>query len=400
MTDEQHRKGDEGAGAFDPTTEAIRFLDDDDATGEQPPLRFASDDLPHWSNPPTGEMPRVSPEDPTQDLQAWSSFATAPVWREDSAPDEFDHIADLTSEVPLRISTQDRRAEEFFAEPEPEPLTGKVTSISSRQRTTPPGTGTRRPDHELPVAPMGGGPRNIPVAIGVGVALAAVALALFKAGPKYTMILVVVALVAAVVEFYDALRRAKYQPATLLGIAATAAMPLAAYHEGTSGMVLVGVLAVIGSLAWFVLVDPDNRSTSNVAVTVLGVAWVGGLGSFAALIVAIPPTVNLTHKVAHPGIGVLLAVVCATVAQDVFALAGGSVIGRSPLAPKISPNKTVEGLICGMTAAVVVPVLLSNWLEPWKNHWTNAAYLGLAVAVLDATRIINCFRLLKFQPLS
>ena len=56
-------------------------------------LSFGASDtgpLPHWTEPPTGEMPRTlistSSPDSTDDLDVWSSFAgKAPVWRDDSS---------------------------------------------------------------------------------------------------------------------------------------------------------------------------------------------------------------------------------------------------------------------------------------------------------------------------
>ena len=68
-----------GGPLFGATTEqpAVGF---DDDKGE--PLSFGSDDsgaLPHWTDPPTGEVPRIdaaeAAPDPTEDVDVWSSFA-------------------------------------------------------------------------------------------------------------------------------------------------------------------------------------------------------------------------------------------------------------------------------------------------------------------------------------
>jgi phosphatidate cytidylyltransferase len=383
----------------DPTGQALRFIDSgvgegtsgfSGAAGEAP-LRFAaSDDLPHWSSPPTGELPSaLSREASSDDLDAWSSFATAPVWREDASADEFDHIADLTTETPMRIGGSGDDEDFFVGFDEPAvPVPGpevspaaKVTSISSRQRTVPPGTG-RRADPQ----PLNGvrgthgthaAPRDMRLAIGVGVGLALATLVLLWAGPRYAVALVVAAVVVAVIELYDGMRRAKFQPAALLGIVAVAVLPVAAYNEGPRGQLLVVVLAMAASLLWFVFVDTENRPTVNLAVTMAGVLWVGLLGSFAGSILSLR---DATAGNANDGVGILLACIVATVAHDVAALVGGSMLGRSPMAPRISPAKTWEGLICGVVAAIAAPVLLSNWLHPWDTEWTNALWLGIVVA--------------------
>ncbi len=48
----------------------------------------------------------------------------------------------------------------------------------------------------------------------------------------------------------------------------------------------------------------------------------------------------------------LIDVLVGTFLGDTAAYLGGRVFGRRPLAPAISPNKTVEGLFCGMLIAV------------------------------------------------
>src|SRR4051794_24777957 len=55
-------------------------------SGDESPLRFEPDDtgpLPHWTEPPTGEVPRIFADDAV-DIDEWAASATqAPVWRED-----------------------------------------------------------------------------------------------------------------------------------------------------------------------------------------------------------------------------------------------------------------------------------------------------------------------------
>jgi phosphatidate cytidylyltransferase len=111
--------------------------------------------------------------------------------------------------------------------------------------------------------------------------------------------------------------------------------------------------------------------TINSAVTLLAVLHVGVLGSFAALILGLPD-----------GVGILIGVVLAVVANDVGALAVGQTVGRAPLAPDISPNKTLEGLLGGGIASVVVSLLFLagiGHLTPWDGR--SALLLGLVVAV-------------------
>jgi phosphatidate cytidylyltransferase len=64
----------------------------------------------------------------------------------------------------------------------------------------------------------------------------------------------------------------------------------------------------------------------------------------------------------------------------VGALAIGSWLGRRPLAPQVSPNKTWEGLIGGAVVAVALSAAVTGQVHPWTVP--KAALLGLVVAVV------------------
>jgi phosphatidate cytidylyltransferase len=105
----------------------------------------------------------------------------------------------------------------------------------------------------------------------------------------------------------------------------------------------------------------------------LGIGWVALLGSSAGLILA-PATFLHGH-----GVAIFLGLVLATAGYDVGGLAVGSLLGRHKLAPRVSPNKTWEGLIGGMAVALVLAVAVIARIHPW--HMTSALWLGAVVAV-------------------
>ena len=79
-----------GGPLFGATTEQPAIGFDDEPAPE--PLCFGSDDtgpMPHWTEPPTGEMPRIAAAeatpDPTDDLDVWSSFAGAATAADEAA---------------------------------------------------------------------------------------------------------------------------------------------------------------------------------------------------------------------------------------------------------------------------------------------------------------------------
>jgi phosphatidate cytidylyltransferase len=74
-----------------------------------------------------------------------------------------------------------------------------------------------------------------------------------------------------------------------------------------------------------------------------------------------------------------------TAACDGFSQVVGQMVGRHPLAPKVSPAKTVEGLIGGLVAGVVVALLVRGLLVDTAPVRTAilALFVGLAGLIGD-----------------
>ena len=210
------------------------------------------------------------------------------------------------------------------------------------------------------VSTAGTAGRDMRVAVGSGVLLGAIALACFAAGTVASMVIVCVVVLLAAAEAFAAFRRAQYHPATLLGLVAVLSLLLETYNKGVAALPLVLVLLVAGSFVWYLArVEPAAEPVSGISSTVFVFVWVGGFGSFAALLL----NPNLFPD--RHGIAFVLAAVIVTVADDVASLLVGSAMGRHPLAPSISPNKSWEGLIGGAVAAIIVSVVVVHFIHPW-----------------------------------
>jgi phosphatidate cytidylyltransferase len=208
-------------------------------------------------------------------------------------------------------------------------------------------------------------------AVATAVGLLVVALVLFSVGPAATMILVFAVVVLCAAELFGALQRGGYQPATLLGLVASGSLVLGAYWKGEAALPLILALTAVFTLLWYLVGVTRTAPTMNAGVTVLAVAQVGLLGSFAALILTLPN-----------GVGVLIGVILATAANDIGALIVGQQMGGARVAPVVSPNKTVAGMVGGAIFAVIVSVLVLGMvlnLTPWDVG--SAAALGVLVSV-------------------
>jgi phosphatidate cytidylyltransferase len=159
-----------------------------------------------------------------------------------------------------------------------------------------------------------------------------------------------------------------WRPVALIGFAAVVAMVLVA-RTGNAGHVLEVGMAAVPVVVLAVMMSDRRRPTVAIAGTLLGIYWVGFAFAHAELLRELP----------H-GNGVFLDVLIGTFVGDTGAYFGGRLFGRRPLAPAISPNKTVEGLFCGMLFAVLA-VFLAGLYQTWLSQG-HALLLGVGVAAL------------------
>jgi phosphatidate cytidylyltransferase len=159
-----------------------------------------------------------------------------------------------------------------------------------------------------------------------------------------------------------------WRPVKLAGFLALGGLTLAAL-EGGERQVLLALVAFVPLMFLLALAMPrrdDAPLTDGMAITVLGVVWIGMAIAHAVLLRDLP----------H-GDGIVVDVLVGTFVGDTGAYVGGRWFGTRPLAPRISPNKTVEGLLIGFLTAV-----LATWAaglyQDWLSHG-HALILGAAI---------------------
>jgi phosphatidate cytidylyltransferase len=168
-------------------------------------------------------------------------------------------------------------------------------------------------------------------------------------------------------ELYRMLHR--WKPATAAGLAALAGMVLAARFGGQFQVLLV-LVAAVPAVFFLVLMRRERvNATVSIAGTLLGIYWIGLAFAHAELL----------RELQHVG-AILIDVLVGTFLGDTAAYLGGRAFGRRPLAPSISPSKTVEGLICGMLVAFVSVLVAGTFQATWFTT-QHALILGLGVAI-------------------
>ncbi|MCJ7670841.1 MAG: phosphatidate cytidylyltransferase, partial [Acidimicrobiia bacterium] len=202
--------------------------------------------------------------------------------------------------------------------------------------------------------------------------VAVIGLAAFAAGRPAATFLVTVLVGACAFELYEAFRRAGYHTATVIGLLGCLAIVPVAYNQGERGIVMVAVLVIMFTFFWYLFEVVHARPTVNIALTLLVFCWIGVLCSFAGMLLAPDPG----------GRGLLLGVVVCVVGADVVAYFVGRAVGSTPLLPHVSPSKTVEGLIGGTIAAIVLGGMVGALLHPWADKGILAGIgLGIVVAI-------------------
>jgi len=349
----------------------------DPAEVRRPPVAGAPPELPHWTEPATGEVPAVvsggaaggEPAD-SEDMDAWSGFARGGARWRDHPRDWDDADFDDATELGVTSLIEEDEEDEILG---PEAIALEDPIVPAWTAEAPPG-GRHRP---VPPETTPPGPRGGLVGTGTrvvtGVAVGLLALLLLKAGPPPALAMATIVSVLAAAEAFGALRRAGYRPAALLGLVATVSAMVGAYVKGETALPLVVALTTVFCLLWYLTGVVRARPIRNIGATLLGFLWVGFLASYAGLLLQ-PGAYPNRHGEAY-----LLGALIAAVAYDVGGFAVGSRIGRHPLAPEVSPNKTVEGLVAGMLACLLASALITSQIHPWTFH--EAVALGLVAAV-------------------
>ncbi len=169
-------------------------------------------------------------------------------------------------------------------------------------------------------------------------------------------------------ELYRMMGRAR--PVNLAGFLTVIALCLVALYGERQDVLLV-LVAAFPVTYFFAVVRPRRENVSwGIAATFLGVLWIG-----LPLVHAI-----LLREMDHGGALVFLVLV-GTFIADTAAYFGGRAWGRRPIAPRISPNKTLEGLLAGIAGGT-----FAFWLVGLGYHheWfdgNDRLLIGLAVAL-------------------
>jgi phosphatidate cytidylyltransferase len=209
--------------------------------------------------------------------------------------------------------------------------------------------------------------RNLPAAIGVGLLLGAVAMAsLFLWRPAFFGV-IAVGVGIGIWELVRAIRTSGVNPPMIPLLVGGALMTGLAWWGQADALTFGLIITVVAVMAWR-LADGAIDYGRDVTAAALVAVYVPFLAGFVALL-AVPEDGNKR-------VFVTLAVI---VLSDTGGYVAGVLFGRHPMAPRVSPKKSWEGLGGSLVAAGVGGAALLAALFGVALWW--GALFGLAIAI-------------------
>lgn len=176
----------------------------------------------------------------------------------------------------------------------------------------------------------------------------------------------------ALLEFYAMHRPMRpYVPAGLLPVIITPLLAWKAHEQAIFGalVIVVPLILIFASLS-----VERAQPSSSIMVTLAGVAYIAPA---MGLLVALRGTPH--------GFGLVLLMLFGVWANDSGAYFVGRFMGRTKLAPRISPNKTVEGFVGGFIVGTAVVWYGHHLLGKVEGYFVingyDALIIGMAVAL-------------------
>jgi phosphatidate cytidylyltransferase len=170
------------------------------------------------------------------------------------------------------------------------------------------------------------------------------------------------------VEFFR--MAADARPFVPVGFAVVAGIIVAAHYSTGRTAALIAGLSFPLMFAFAAGRPSREGITVSFGATLLAIAWIGAPFAHAVLLRDLP---------LHGG-ALLVDVLVATFGADTAAYLGGRLFGRHPLAPNLSPNKTIEGLVAGFVGGT-----LGFWFAGLYQDWltgADALLMGACIAAV------------------
>ncbi len=136
--------------------------------------------------------------------------------------------------------------------------------------------------------------------------------------------------------------------------------------------VLLTALSVLLAALFGLLAGSGHPALAirRAVATVAGICWLGLLPGFY---------VALRYEAS--GVALIVMLFAAVSSGDIAAYYGGKTFGRHPLAPQLSPKKTIEGAVFGLIASGAGAALVAHYWLP-ESDWLRGLLVGAALGAV------------------
>ena len=217
---------------------------------------------------------------------------------------------------------------------------------------------------------------NTTLRIITGTAIGLFVLACVYAGGIPLMLLVMYVAYIGSKEYVDILQKKGFRPFLHLIIIADICFVILTALKRFD---LVPVVLTFGTIGAFTLVLCKGRQPyiANVATTVLGFIYGGWLPCYVILLRQLNrDSLGFFSIKMCSGLGFMLLLFCTILMTDVGGYVFGSKFGKRPLAPVVSPKKTIEGSIGGSVLAIIAAMLIGYAIH---IEWYQSLIAGLLI---------------------
>lgn len=219
----------------------------------------------------------------------------------------------------------------------------------------------------------------------------------FPIGPLPSALLCCLISTLALWEFYDMLEKAGNPCSKILGIFGGLVLSMGTWwlsykktdaaHDFTATFQVLLLVGMVLVMFLRQLTDKNNpKNISTMANTLLGIIYIPWLFSFFPMIKYLYADLQVGGR--SPGALLCFYLVVVTKFCDIGAYLTGRAFGRHKMIPRISPNKTWEGLIGGFVIALIASVTAFGYIQDRIQivglDYRDALFLGVLLGVLGA----------------
>jgi phosphatidate cytidylyltransferase len=177
------------------------------------------------------------------------------------------------------------------------------------------------------------------------VALPLLLAAILRGPEELPVAIMAVVVLLGLLEFYRLLEARGLRPLRLTGVVLVAAIFVEVALPGWRGAPFWPLAALLLLTAALIGGDDPRERVTAAAGTLLGAVYLGALGGTVAALRLLRP--------AEEGAWRVILALAIVMGSDVLAFFVGHGLGRHPLAPRLSPSKTVEGAVGGVAGGVL-----------------------------------------------